>query len=351
MLNASKCPLISRLLREEGEEKAAVGKAKKKSTLGAQFKTSLEGLMASLYRCEPHFVRCMKSNHQKKGNVFESDMMMAQLRYAGLLEVCRIRKVGFPVRKKFAEFLFRYRALDLAASAKDHKALCAALEAKGLLKPRQWVIGHTKVFMRNLQQQELEEAREKSLMGVVCRMQACARRFICRCRYLKYKVICRNLREAVGKRTEEALDAALSEVPELPFGGGHIKEVREARALKDRLEEERRITGMCAEAIKARDLAELKNACKAAEDAAFDSPVVQNARKLRDLMEREKAAVKKLKDAIDARSLDEINAAMEAASESTCWVWRRCCYGCVGRGSSSSGWNGRAGRLAPPALR
>lgn len=43
-------------------------------------------------KCEPHFVRCMKSNHQKKGNIFESDMMLAQLRYAGLLEVCRIRK-------------------------------------------------------------------------------------------------------------------------------------------------------------------------------------------------------------------------------------------------------------------
>jgi myosin heavy subunit len=45
--------------------------------------SSLDALMTTLYRCEPHFVRCMKSNHQKKGNIFESDMMMAQLRYAG----------------------------------------------------------------------------------------------------------------------------------------------------------------------------------------------------------------------------------------------------------------------------
>lgn len=88
---ASKCPLISRLLRNEDEEASSgAGKAKKKQpTLGFQFKTSLEGLMVSLYRCEPHFVRCMKSNHLKKGNVFQADMMMAQLRYCGLLEVVR----------------------------------------------------------------------------------------------------------------------------------------------------------------------------------------------------------------------------------------------------------------------
>ncbi len=85
---SSKCPLISRLLKTDDDASGGAGKAKKKQpTLGFQFKTSLEGLMTSLYRCEPHFVRCMKSNHQKKGNVFESDMMMAQLRYCGLLEV------------------------------------------------------------------------------------------------------------------------------------------------------------------------------------------------------------------------------------------------------------------------
>ena len=150
-LCSSKCPLVSKLLGDEVNADSA-GKAKKKQpTLGFQFKSSLEGLMVSLYRCEPHFVRCMKSNHQKKGNVFESDMMMAQLRYCGLLEVARIRKIGFPVRKKFDEFIFRYRCLDLI-NARDHVKLCASLEKKGVLKPRQWAIGHTKIFMRNKQQ-------------------------------------------------------------------------------------------------------------------------------------------------------------------------------------------------------
>jgi len=317
VINSSTCPLISKLLRDPDEAAAAAsaGKAKKKATtLGFQFKSSLEGLMTSLYRCEPHFVRCMKSNHQKKGNVFESDMMMAQLRYAGLLEVCRIRKIGFPVRKKFDEFIFRYRCLDLSNS-KDHVKLCKSLEEKKLLKPRQWVIGHTKVFMRNLQQQELEEAREASLVHVVMKMQAVAKRFIYYTRYKKFVRILRTIRDAIATRTEEALDAALSEAPELPWGGAHVGVVKEARALKERLEDERRVTGLCTEAIKARDLAELRSACKAAEDIVFDSPVVRQAVALRDLMERERAAVKALKAATEARDLDKIVAALAAAGE------------------------------------
>lgn len=181
------------------------------------------------------------------------------------------------------------------------------------MKPRQWAIGHTKVFMRNLQQQELEEAREASLMTVVMKMQAGARRFICRCRYLKYKQIIKTIKAAIVTRTEEALEASLVDVPELPFGGEHIGVVKEARKLKERLEDERRVTTLCTEAVKARDLNELKGACKAADDIAFDSPVVREAKKLRDIMEKEKAAVKRIRDAIDARSLDDIVSALANA--------------------------------------
>ena len=310
-LCASRCPLISRLLVPEEVNDGAGRAMRKQPTLGFQFRSSLEGLMVALYRCEPHFVRCMKSNHQKKGNVFESEMMMAQLRYCGLLEVARIRQIGFPVRRVFADFVFRYRSLDLIAASKGHVQLCAALEKKNVLKPRQWAIGHTKVFMRNRQQEEMEEAREVALKDVVKKMQAAARRFICRCRYLRYQVVLKAIREAIKKRTEEALEAALAEAPELPWSGDHLPDVKAARKLRERLEEERRVTELCTGAVKARDLNELKSAVKAAEEIVFEAPIVTEARALRDLMEKEKAAVKKLKDAIAERSLELLVAALE----------------------------------------
>lgn len=318
VVNSSKCPLIPTLLSYGvAEEKDSKGGAKKKQpTLGFQFKDSLAGLMTSLYKCEPHFVRCMKSNHQKKGNIFEADMMLAQLRYAGLLEVCRIRKIGFPVRKKFDEFVFRYRSLDLLAASKGHKELCDALSKKKILEDRQWAIGYTKVFMRNLQQTKLEAAREGALKDVVTKMTKIAKGFIMRRRYQKYKGIISGLKKAVKARTEEALDAALTDVPELPYGGNHLTIVKDAKALKDRLEEERRVTGLCTDAIKARDLNELRNACKAAEEMVppFTSDTVKQAKELLDLMERERKAVKKLKSAAEARDLDQLTEAIDAAT-------------------------------------
>ena len=73
-------------------------------TLGWQFKSQLASLMDTLNATFPHFVRCMKPNSLKQGSIFESEMMLNQLRYAGLLEVCRIRKLGFPIRRDFDEF-------------------------------------------------------------------------------------------------------------------------------------------------------------------------------------------------------------------------------------------------------
>ena len=157
----------------------------------------------------------------------------------------------------------------------------------------------------------MEEAREHALKDVVKLMQAAARRFIARCRYIKYQAVLKSIREAIKKRTEEALEAALSEAPELPWSGDHLPDVRSARKLKERLEEERRVTVLCTDAIKARDLNELKAAVKAADEITFESDVTKKARELRDLMEKEKAAIKKLKDAVAARSLEDLTAAIE----------------------------------------
>ena len=45
---------------------------------------------------EPHFVRCVKPNAEKVSDEFTSALVLSQLRYSGLLEVCRIRQNGFP---------------------------------------------------------------------------------------------------------------------------------------------------------------------------------------------------------------------------------------------------------------
>jgi myosin heavy subunit len=106
------------------------GKKKKQRTLGAKFRQQLQRLVVTLLACAPSFVRCMKPNHLKVSGVLESPMLLQQLRSLGLLEVCRIRKVGYPARQQFSAFLQRYSVIKPTAVEGlegDEKAACESL--------------------------------------------------------------------------------------------------------------------------------------------------------------------------------------------------------------------------------
>jgi len=100
----------------------AAAKKKDRRTLGGKFRKQLDALVAVLGGCAPHFVRCIKPNALKRPDVFDSAMVQAQMRCAGVLEVCRIRRVGFPYRLQFAHFLRRYGCLGRVRAARDFAA-------------------------------------------------------------------------------------------------------------------------------------------------------------------------------------------------------------------------------------
>lgn len=43
---------------------------------------------------EPHFIRCVKPNHDKAADSFQDELVTKQLRYTGMLETTRIRREG-----------------------------------------------------------------------------------------------------------------------------------------------------------------------------------------------------------------------------------------------------------------
>ena len=53
--------------------------------------------------CNPHFVRCIKPNHQSAASMWDSEYVLAQLKYTGMLETIRIRREGFAVRPVLSE--------------------------------------------------------------------------------------------------------------------------------------------------------------------------------------------------------------------------------------------------------
>lgn len=84
----------------------------KKATLGQQFRTQLDELMSTLESTRPHYVKCIKPNHLKKPSIFESDLVLKQLKYTAILESVEITQQGYPYKLKIEEFIRRYRVFN-----------------------------------------------------------------------------------------------------------------------------------------------------------------------------------------------------------------------------------------------
>uniref|UniRef100_A0A8C1ZX26 Myosin VIIBb n=1 Tax=Cyprinus carpio TaxID=7962 RepID=A0A8C1ZX26_CYPCA len=129
------------------------------STLSGQFRHSLDSLMKALSLCQPFFIRCFKPNDKKMPMVFNRELCMQQLRYSGMLETIKIRKLGYPIRHTFRDFLQRYRVLLKTPAANCCAAICRAM----IRDEEDWKIGKAKVFLRDHHDSFLELEREQEL--------------------------------------------------------------------------------------------------------------------------------------------------------------------------------------------
>ena len=298
--------------RRGGPSKAPKGK-----TLGGQFKEQLNDLLKTLNATEPNFVRCMKSNDKKVGRIFNAKRMQDQLRYSGLVEVCRIRKLGYPVRREFTDFYKRYKCSNLGCA--DLDSLLAHLTSKGVLKSGEWAKGLTRLFMRTSQAAELEVEREACLTTVATLVQKCMRRVLAWWHFKRMLAVMQEVHAAIAAREEERLEEAVSGCGELPWSGSHLSFVKEAKVLLTTIREENRIFKLLSAAIEANELSPLKSAIvegkKVPNPVAKLTTMIAEAQVVVDKIESELACKMQLKSAAAARNLADIATALAAAEK------------------------------------
>merc|ERR1712121_80103 len=156
-----------------GRKKKGGGK-----TVSAYFKGQLDDLMTTLYKTEPHFIRCVVPNTHKEPGGVESGLVMHQYRCNGVLAGIAICRKGFPNKITYPEFKARYNILaaKAVAKAKNDKAAADAV-IKGVVKldADKYRLGHTKVFFRAGILGYMEEVREDKIGSVLAWLQAGAR--------------------------------------------------------------------------------------------------------------------------------------------------------------------------------
>ncbi|MQM13768.1 hypothetical protein Taro_046694 [Colocasia esculenta] len=142
-----------------------------------KFKTQLFKLMQRLESTTPHFIRCIKPNSKQLPGFFENNIVLQQLRCCGVLEIVRISRAGYPTRMTHQSFAERYGILLLEnVSSQDPLSVSVAILQQFNILPDMYQVGFTKLFFRTGQIAVLEDARNRTLHGILG-VQKCFRGF------------------------------------------------------------------------------------------------------------------------------------------------------------------------------
>ncbi|NWR10155.1 MYO1A protein, partial [Paradoxornis webbianus] len=181
---AARHALLRSLFPEGDPQKVSL---KLPPTAGFQFKSSVAMLMKNLYSKNPNYIRCIKPNNTKSAMVFTPELVLAQVRYLGLLENVRVRRAGYAFRQLYGPFLQRYKMLSPrtwprwdGGDREGAEVLLAGLE----FPAEELAFGHTKVFIRSPRTLfDLERQRQERVAQLATLIQKMFRGWRCRTQY------------------------------------------------------------------------------------------------------------------------------------------------------------------------
>ncbi|CBH10638.1 myosin IB heavy chain, putative [Trypanosoma brucei gambiense DAL972] len=182
--------ILAETLNEAAEaESAAVsgagGRKKRSTTAGSKIRQQAGHLVKTLMACNPHYLRTIKSNDEKRADFIDEARVQHQVKYLGLLENLRVRRAGYSYRKHFDKFIKRFKYLSSATFPRPFKGsdrdACAAIlkQVGGRLPDGSWQLGQQKLFIRQPQHLSiLEELRDAALSDIVYKIQRAWRRYL-----------------------------------------------------------------------------------------------------------------------------------------------------------------------------
>ncbi|NXL40079.1 MYO1A protein, partial [Glaucidium brasilianum] len=181
---AARHALLRSLFPEGDPQKVSL---KLPPTAGFQFKASVATLMKNLYSKNPNYIRCIKPNETKAAMRFTPELVLAQVRYLGLMENVRVRRAGYAFRQQYGPFLQRYKMLSPRTWprwAGSERQGAEVLLAELAFPAEELAFGHTKIFIRSPRTLfDLERRRQERVAELATLIQKIFRGWRCRTRY------------------------------------------------------------------------------------------------------------------------------------------------------------------------
>ncbi|KAM6233454.1 LOW QUALITY PROTEIN: unconventional myosin-Ia [Porphyrio hochstetteri] len=181
---AAQHTLLRSLFPEGDPQKASL---KLPPTAGFQFKASVATLMKNLYSKNPNYIRCIKPNDTKTAMLFTPELVLAQIRYLGLMENVRVRRAGYAFRQLYGPFLERYKMLSARTWPRwvgSDREGAEVLLAELAIPPEELAFGHTKIFIRSPRTLfDLERSRQERVVQLATLIQKTFRGWRCRTQY------------------------------------------------------------------------------------------------------------------------------------------------------------------------
>mmetsp|Transcript_10766 Transcript_10766/g.16368 ORF Transcript_10766/g.16368 Transcript_10766/m.16368 type:complete len:1196 (-) Transcript_10766:132-3719(-) len=177
-------------------------------TAGQRIRVQCNELVNALMQCSPHYVRCIKSNDQKRALNIDVKRVQHQSKYLGLCENIKVRRAGFAYRAEYHRFLERFNILSPRTYPEwrgSDKAGCkeilkeVAAKIPGLTR-EEMQLGNTKLFIRQPETYfELEKLREIRIGDFVVVIQRAWRSYHNRKEYVTMQMEIAKIYKDAGK--------------------------------------------------------------------------------------------------------------------------------------------------------
>ena len=155
-----------------------------------KFKTQVQQLVTNLKNTQTHYVRCIKPNQYQKVLCYEEEQVIEQLKFAGVLEVIKISKAGYPIRMPYLDFIDTFFVIVNSKKSRKHikqkskQWTETMLMKENLLKNIDYQFGKTKIFLKKKSYNQLQKKLFKYYYNSAKLIQKYSRRFL---QYKYYK--------------------------------------------------------------------------------------------------------------------------------------------------------------------